>query len=167
METKDALQCHSQQGRAWWKHLLPSFGVNATTPAAQGVPLCRQGASYGSWAQLRCILPLMLAVHRSPTSAHRYNEGGKSKFQQTERQPNRSICISKRPVLASYSFIILFQDAVSAATDEERLVKIHDVIQQLPPPHYRLVCVVLPCHTLFATLTAHQDPGFPSAACLG
>ncbi|KAJ6656041.1 hypothetical protein lerEdw1_004446 [Lerista edwardsae] len=28
-------------------------------------------------------------------------------------------------------------DAVSAATDEERLVKIHDVIQQLPPPHYR------------------------------
>ncbi|KFP46201.1 Rho GTPase-activating protein 32, partial [Cathartes aura] len=31
----------------------------------------------------------------------------------------------------------LFQDAVSAATDEERLVKIHDVIQQLPPPHYR------------------------------
>jgi len=30
------------------------------------------------------------------------------------------------------------QDAVSAATDEERLVKVHDVIQQLPPPHYRL-----------------------------
>lgn len=29
------------------------------------------------------------------------------------------------------------QDAVSAATDEERLIKIHDVIQQLPPPHYR------------------------------
>ncbi|MBN3278748.1 RHG32 protein, partial [Polyodon spathula] len=26
---------------------------------------------------------------------------------------------------------------MSAATDEERLVKIHDVIQQLPPPHYR------------------------------
>lgn len=29
------------------------------------------------------------------------------------------------------------QEAVSAATDEERLVKIHKVIQQLPPPHYR------------------------------
>lgn len=29
------------------------------------------------------------------------------------------------------------QEAVSAATDEERLVKIHNVIQQLPPPHYR------------------------------
>ncbi|OXB58214.1 hypothetical protein ASZ78_009855 [Callipepla squamata] len=28
-------------------------------------------------------------------------------------------------------------DAVSAATDEERLVRIHDTIQQLPPPHYR------------------------------
>jgi hypothetical protein len=31
------------------------------------------------------------------------------------------------------------QEAVSAATDEERLVKIHNVIQQLPPPHYRSV----------------------------
>lgn len=31
------------------------------------------------------------------------------------------------------------KDAVSAATDEERLIKIHDVIQQLPPPHYRSV----------------------------
>ncbi|KTG32928.1 hypothetical protein cypCar_00016897 [Cyprinus carpio] len=29
------------------------------------------------------------------------------------------------------------EEAVSAATDEERLIKIHDVIQQLPPPHYR------------------------------
>lgn len=29
------------------------------------------------------------------------------------------------------------QEAVSAATDEERLIKIHNVIQQLPPPHYR------------------------------
>ena len=28
-------------------------------------------------------------------------------------------------------------EAVSAASDEERLVKIHNVIQQLPPPHYR------------------------------
>ncbi|KAG9348591.1 hypothetical protein JZ751_002329 [Albula glossodonta] len=32
-------------------------------------------------------------------------------------------------------------EAVSAATDEERLIKIHDVIQQLPPPHYRSVLV--------------------------
>ncbi|KFQ86742.1 Rho GTPase-activating protein 32, partial [Phoenicopterus ruber ruber] len=38
---------------------------------------------------------------------------------------------------AAKSLPALFQDAVSAATDEERLVKIHDVIQQLPPPHYR------------------------------
>uniref|UniRef100_A0A803YR02 Rho GTPase activating protein 32 n=1 Tax=Meleagris gallopavo TaxID=9103 RepID=A0A803YR02_MELGA len=37
----------------------------------------------------------------------------------------------------SKSLSALFQDAVSAATDEERLVRIHDVIQQLPPPHYR------------------------------
>ncbi|KAG7269804.1 hypothetical protein CRUP_001884 [Coryphaenoides rupestris] len=30
-------------------------------------------------------------------------------------------------------------EAVSASTDEERLAKIHNVIQQLPPPHYRSV----------------------------
>lgn len=35
------------------------------------------------------------------------------------------------------AFVSPMKDAVSAATDEERLVKIHDVIQQLPPPHYR------------------------------
>uniref|UniRef100_A0A8C9NWJ8 Rho GTPase activating protein 32 n=1 Tax=Serinus canaria TaxID=9135 RepID=A0A8C9NWJ8_SERCA len=40
-------------------------------------------------------------------------------------------------LFAAKSFPASFQDAVSAATDEERLVKIHDVIQQLPPPHYR------------------------------
>ena len=39
--------------------------------------------------------------------------------------------------LLVYFALWLFQDAVSAATDEERLIKIHDVIQQLPPPHYR------------------------------
>lgn len=33
--------------------------------------------------------------------------------------------------------VLSSQEAVSAATDEERLVKIHNVIQQLPPPHYR------------------------------
>jgi len=31
------------------------------------------------------------------------------------------------------------QEAVSASTDEERLAMIHNVIQQLPPPHYRSV----------------------------
>ncbi|XP_021239052.1 rho GTPase-activating protein 32-like [Numida meleagris] len=30
-----------------------------------------------------------------------------------------------------------FSEAVSAATDEERLVSMRDVLQQLPPPHYR------------------------------
>ncbi|XP_070621792.1 rho GTPase-activating protein 32 isoform X2 [Erythrolamprus reginae] len=39
--------------------------------------------------------------------------------------------------LLTYQLYEKFSDAVSAATDEERLVKIHDVIQQLPPPHYR------------------------------
>ncbi|ELW64534.1 Rho GTPase-activating protein 32, partial [Tupaia chinensis] len=39
--------------------------------------------------------------------------------------------------LLTYQLYEKFSDAVSAATDEERLMKIHDVIQQLPPPHYR------------------------------
>ncbi|XP_035241555.1 rho GTPase-activating protein 32 [Anguilla anguilla] len=39
--------------------------------------------------------------------------------------------------LLTYQLYEKFSEAVSAATDEERLVKIHDVIQQLPPPHYR------------------------------
>ncbi|XP_032057719.1 rho GTPase-activating protein 32 isoform X2 [Aythya fuligula] len=39
--------------------------------------------------------------------------------------------------LLTYHLYDKFSDAVSAATDDERLVKIHDVIQQLPPPHYR------------------------------
>ncbi|XP_018079962.1 rho GTPase-activating protein 32 isoform X3 [Xenopus laevis] len=39
--------------------------------------------------------------------------------------------------LLTYQLYEKFSDAVSAASDEERLVKIHDVIQQLPPPHYR------------------------------
>ncbi|XP_021239234.1 rho GTPase-activating protein 32-like isoform X2 [Numida meleagris] len=30
-----------------------------------------------------------------------------------------------------------FSEAVSAATDEERLVRMQDILQQLPPPHYR------------------------------
>ncbi|XP_063058317.1 rho GTPase-activating protein 32 [Engraulis encrasicolus] len=39
--------------------------------------------------------------------------------------------------LLTYQLYDKFSDAVSAATDDERLLKIHDVIQQLPPPHYR------------------------------
>uniref|UniRef100_A0A8C8EWG1 Rho GTPase activating protein 32a n=1 Tax=Oncorhynchus tshawytscha TaxID=74940 RepID=A0A8C8EWG1_ONCTS len=39
--------------------------------------------------------------------------------------------------LLTYQLYERFSEAVSAATDEERLVKIHNVIQQLPPPHYR------------------------------
>uniref|UniRef100_A0A8B9E2H9 Rho GTPase activating protein 32 n=1 Tax=Anser cygnoides TaxID=8845 RepID=A0A8B9E2H9_ANSCY len=46
-------------------------------------------------------------------------------------------CVRYLALFVSQSLTVLFQDAVSAATDEERLVKIHDVIQQLPPPHYR------------------------------
>lgn len=45
--------------------------------------------------------------------------------------------------LPVYTSVQLYspKDAVSAATDEERLIKIHDVIQQLPPPHYRFIKV--------------------------
>uniref|UniRef100_A0A667XFU1 Rho GTPase activating protein 32a n=1 Tax=Myripristis murdjan TaxID=586833 RepID=A0A667XFU1_9TELE len=39
--------------------------------------------------------------------------------------------------LLTYQLYDRFSEAVSAATDDQRLVKIHNVIQQLPPPHYR------------------------------
>ncbi|CAL8353271.1 unnamed protein product [Lota lota] len=39
--------------------------------------------------------------------------------------------------LLTYQLYERFSEAVSASTDEERLAKIHNVIQQLPPPHYR------------------------------
>ncbi|KAM3875127.1 rho GTPase-activating protein 32-like [Diretmus argenteus] len=39
--------------------------------------------------------------------------------------------------LLTYQLYDRFSEAVSTAVDEERLVKIHNVIQQLPPPHYR------------------------------
>lgn len=32
---------------------------------------------------------------------------------------------------------VCVQECMGEMTDEERMVKVHDVIQQLPPPHYR------------------------------
>ena len=37
----------------------------------------------------------------------------------------------------SHSLSAFFQDTVCAATDEERLLRMQEVIQQLPAPHYR------------------------------
>uniref|UniRef100_UPI00358E3990 rho GTPase-activating protein 32-like n=1 Tax=Myxine glutinosa TaxID=7769 RepID=UPI00358E3990 len=39
--------------------------------------------------------------------------------------------------LLTYQLYTRFSEAVSAPSHEEKLMKIHDVIQQLPPPHYR------------------------------
>ncbi|XP_048418074.1 rho GTPase-activating protein 32-like isoform X2 [Stegostoma tigrinum] len=39
--------------------------------------------------------------------------------------------------LLTYQLYEKFSDSVSVASDEDRLIKVHDVIQQLPPPHYR------------------------------
>uniref|UniRef100_A0A8C6XWM9 Rho GTPase activating protein 33 n=1 Tax=Naja naja TaxID=35670 RepID=A0A8C6XWM9_NAJNA len=39
--------------------------------------------------------------------------------------------------LLTYQLYNKFADAVSVSGNEERLVRVHDVIQQLPPPHYR------------------------------
>ncbi|XP_039626474.1 rho GTPase-activating protein 32 isoform X2 [Polypterus senegalus] len=39
--------------------------------------------------------------------------------------------------LLTYQLYDKFADSMSVSTEEERLIKIHDVIQQLPPPHYR------------------------------
>lgn len=38
---------------------------------------------------------------------------------------------------ASITTVHNLQEAMSVPGEEERLVRIHDVIQQLPPPHYR------------------------------
>uniref|UniRef100_A0A4W5L3V2 Rho GTPase activating protein 33 n=1 Tax=Hucho hucho TaxID=62062 RepID=A0A4W5L3V2_9TELE len=39
--------------------------------------------------------------------------------------------------LLTYQLYDKFADCMGAMTDDERMVKVHDVIQQLPPPHYR------------------------------
>uniref|UniRef100_A0A4X2MAK7 Rho GTPase activating protein 33 n=1 Tax=Vombatus ursinus TaxID=29139 RepID=A0A4X2MAK7_VOMUR len=39
--------------------------------------------------------------------------------------------------LLTYQLYGKFSEAMSAPAEEERLVRVHDVIQQLPPPHYR------------------------------
>ncbi|KAJ7304162.1 hypothetical protein JRQ81_011692 [Phrynocephalus forsythii] len=39
--------------------------------------------------------------------------------------------------LLTYQLYNKFAEAVSVSGSEERLVRVHDVIQQLPPPHYR------------------------------
>ncbi|KAM4565833.1 rho GTPase-activating protein 32 isoform 1-T1 [Odontesthes bonariensis] len=58
--------------------------------------------------------------------------------------------------LLTYQLYDRFSEAVSAATDEERLVKIHNVIQQLPPPHYRTLEFLmrhLSCLATFSSIT--------------
>ncbi|XP_036394387.1 rho GTPase-activating protein 33 isoform X2 [Megalops cyprinoides] len=39
--------------------------------------------------------------------------------------------------LLTYQLYDKFADCMGEMTEEERMVKVHDVIQQLPPPHYR------------------------------
>ncbi|XP_058866708.1 rho GTPase-activating protein 33-like isoform X1 [Acipenser ruthenus] len=39
--------------------------------------------------------------------------------------------------LLTYQLYDKFADCMTVMSEEERLVKVHDVIQQLPPPHYR------------------------------
>uniref|UniRef100_A0A672FV74 Rho GTPase activating protein 32a n=1 Tax=Salarias fasciatus TaxID=181472 RepID=A0A672FV74_SALFA len=59
--------------------------------------------------------------------------------------------------LLTYQLYDRFSEAVSAATDEERLVKIHNVIQQLPPPHYRTLEFLmrhLSCLATFSSTTS-------------
>ncbi|KAK1786473.1 hypothetical protein P4O66_017627 [Electrophorus voltai] len=55
--------------------------------------------------------------------------------------------------LLTYQLYDRFSDAVSVATDDERLVKIHDVIQQLPPPHYRTLEFLMRHLAYMATLS--------------
>ncbi|MBN3304688.1 RHG32 protein, partial [Amia calva] len=39
--------------------------------------------------------------------------------------------------LLTYQLYDKFADCMGAMTEDERMVKVHDVVQQLPPPHYR------------------------------
>ncbi|KAF7242490.1 Rho GTPase-activating protein 33 [Varanus komodoensis] len=47
--------------------------------------------------------------------------------------------------LLTYQLYNKFAEAVSVPGNEERLVRVHDVIQQLPPPHYRYALPEM-CH---------------------
>ncbi|XP_061538114.1 LOW QUALITY PROTEIN: rho GTPase-activating protein 33 [Phycodurus eques] len=59
--------------------------------------------------------------------------------------------------LLTYQLYDRFSEAVSAATDEERLVKIHNVIQQLPPPHYRTLEYLMRHLTRLATFSSSTN----------
>lgn len=48
-----------------------------------------------------------------------------------------SLCRELPNPLLTYQLYNRFASAVTDYDDEDRLLKVHDVIQQLPPPHYR------------------------------
>ncbi|XP_063292643.1 rho GTPase-activating protein 33 isoform X2 [Pelobates fuscus] len=56
--------------------------------------------------------------------------------------------------LLTYRLYHPFTEAMSAATEEEKLIHVHDLIQQLPPPHYRTLEYLL---RHLSQLSAHSE----------
>ncbi|XP_064425619.1 rho GTPase-activating protein 32 [Latimeria chalumnae] len=53
--------------------------------------------------------------------------------------------------LLTYQLYDKFAEAMSTVTEEDRLLKVHDVIQQLPPPHYRTLKFLMKHLSLMST----------------
>ncbi|XP_031760546.1 rho GTPase-activating protein 33 isoform X2 [Xenopus tropicalis] len=56
--------------------------------------------------------------------------------------------------LLTYRLYQPFTEAMSAATEEDKLIRVHDLIQQLPPPHYRTLEYLM---KHLSQLSTHSD----------
>ncbi|XP_077116337.1 rho GTPase-activating protein 33 isoform X2 [Ranitomeya variabilis] len=56
--------------------------------------------------------------------------------------------------LLTYRLYHPFTEAMSAAAEEEKLIRVHDLIQQLPPPHYRTLEYLM---RHLSCLSTHSD----------
>uniref|UniRef100_V9KL68 Rho GTPase-activating protein 32-like protein n=1 Tax=Callorhinchus milii TaxID=7868 RepID=V9KL68_CALMI len=59
--------------------------------------------------------------------------------------------------LLTYQLYDRFAEAVCAGTEEERLIKVHNVIQQLPPPNYRTLEYLVRHLSVLAAQSAHTN----------
>ncbi|XP_069803337.1 rho GTPase-activating protein 33 isoform X2 [Dendropsophus ebraccatus] len=56
--------------------------------------------------------------------------------------------------LLTYRLYHPFTEAMAASTEDEKLIRVHDLIQQLPPPHYRTLEYLM---RHLSRLSAHSD----------
>ncbi|XP_031432722.1 rho GTPase-activating protein 33 isoform X3 [Clupea harengus] len=59
--------------------------------------------------------------------------------------------------LLTYQLYEKFADCMGEMTEDERMVKVHDVIQQLPPPHYRTLEYLIKHLALLATCSEETN----------